>query len=191
MDQKDALTLLKKKLGTYFENDSGAELVGALDYIPLAITQAAAYIYRRAPRTSIVKYLRELQSKRSQASPLKYDIGDPRRDESASNLIITTWQISFEHIRTTRPSATELLSPMSFFDRQGILEDLLNDSKREDASSHNAEEESDTDNNIESKDDTADAFEEDLTVLRAYSLISTEVQGGSFEMHRLVQLSTR
>ena len=94
-------------------------------------------------------------------------------------------------IRTTRPSATDLLSLMSFFDRQGILEDLLNDSKREDASSHNAEEESDTDINTESEDGTADAFEEDLTVLRAYSLISTEVQGGSFEMHRLVQLSTR
>jgi len=138
MDQKDALTLLKKKPGTYFESDSGAELVGALDYIPLAITQAAAYIHRRAPRTSIVKYLKELQSKWSQGSPLNYDVGDPRRDENASNSIITTWQISFEHIRTTRPSAAELLS-MSFFDRQGIPEDLLNDSKREDASSRNAE----------------------------------------------------
>lgn len=31
----------------------------ALDYIPLAITQAAAYINRRAPRITISGYLKE------------------------------------------------------------------------------------------------------------------------------------
>ena len=192
MDQKGALTLLEKKLGIHFESESGAELIGALEYIPLAITQAAAYIYQRAPRMFISKYLEELQkSKRSRASLLNYDIGDTRRDESASNSIITTWQISFEHIRATRPSAADLLSLMSFFDRQGIPEDLLNDGKREDSSGHNTEEQRNGDIDTESEDGTADGFEEDVTILRAYSLISTEVQRGSFEMHRLVQLSTR
>ena len=192
MDQKGALTLLEKKLGIHFESESGAELIEALEYIPLAITQAAAYIYQRAPRTFISKYLEELQkSKRSRASLLNYDIGDPRRDESASNSIIMTWQISFEHIRATRPSAADLLSLMSFFDRQGIPEDLLNDGKREDASGHDTEEQSNGDIDTESEDGTADGFEEDVTILRAYSLISTEVQRGSFEIHRLVQLSTQ
>lgn len=70
MGHEDALTLLEKKLGDYHERDGGAELVRRLDYIPLAITQASAYIYRRAPRTSITKYLKEIQkSKWSQASP--------------------------------------------------------------------------------------------------------------------------
>ena len=121
MDQTNALVLLEKKLGEYFENDSRLELVKALDYIPLAITQATAYICQRASRSSITNYIKYLgKSDRTKASLLKQDTGDLHRHESASNSIIVTWQISFEHIRTTRPSATELLSLMSFFDRQGI-----------------------------------------------------------------------
>jgi len=42
-----------------------------------------------------------------------------------TNSIIITWQISFDHIRHVRPSAADLLSLMSFFDRQGISEALL------------------------------------------------------------------
>ncbi|OCL03965.1 hypothetical protein AOQ84DRAFT_226702 [Glonium stellatum] len=173
MDHDDALALLDKKLRGYVENDSGAELVQALDYIPLAITQAAAYIYQRAPRSSVAMYLRDLfRSDRSQASLLNYETGDLWRDYSASNSIIATWRISFEHIYATRPSAAELLSLMSFFDRQGIPKSLLqSDNQRADASEN--------------------GFEEDLAVLLAFSIISANVQGDLFEMHRLVQLSTR
>jgi len=35
----------------------------------------------------------------------------------ASNVILTTWQISFDYIGSKRQSATDLLSLMSFFDR--------------------------------------------------------------------------
>ena len=53
---------------------------------------------------------------------LEHDAGDLRRDGGVSNAILTIWQISFDCIRAKRRSAADLLSLMSFFDRQGILE---------------------------------------------------------------------
>lgn len=172
MDQGHALALLRKKLGTDLERDDEVELLQTLDYMPLAITQAAAYISQRAPRTTVSRYLQDLlRGDKERASLLKKDVGDSRRDGRASNSIIATWQISFEHIRQNKPSAARLLSLMSLFDRQGIPESLLNHCYQE--------------------DDVEDDFEEDIYILSSYSLIGTNVDGNVFEMHRLVQFSTK
>lgn len=171
MDQGHALALLQKKLGTDLERDDEVELLQTLDYMPLAITQAAAYISQRAPRTTVSRYLQDLRGDKERASLLKMDVGDSRRDGRASNSIIATWQISFEHIRQNKPSAARLLSLMSLFDRQGIPESLLNHCYQE--------------------DDVEDDFEDDIHILSSYSLIGMNVDGNVFEMHRLVQFSTR
>jgi hypothetical protein len=126
MDEAHALALLHKKLEGHLDMTDAAELVQTLDYMPLAITQAAAYISQRAPRINISKYLYDFRgSDKNRARLLQNDTGDIRRDSTASNSIIVTWQISFEHIRKERSSAARLLSLMSLFDRQGIPEALL------------------------------------------------------------------
>ncbi|PQE15085.1 hypothetical protein CJF31_00007170 [Rutstroemia sp. NJR-2017a BVV2] len=131
MNRTDALILFKKKLERHSGNDGDSDdnimdLVEALDCMPLAIVQAAAYISRRAPRCSIRQYLEDfLESDSRKTSLLEYKSEILRRDPQANNSIITTWQISFDHIREIQPSAADLLSLMSFFDRQGIPEDLL------------------------------------------------------------------
>ena len=90
-------------------------------FVPLAISQAAAYIQARVPRSSAEKYLAECrESEREKSRLLQYDGGDLRRDGGASNAILITWQISFDHIRSEGPSTADLLSLMSFFDRKGI-----------------------------------------------------------------------
>ncbi|KAH0533881.1 hypothetical protein FGG08_007500 [Glutinoglossum americanum] len=173
MDQSHALALLGNKLEGSFEQDDAVALVEALDYMPLAITQAAAYISQRAPRATISRYLQDLRKDgRDRAKLLDMDIGDSRRDGTASNSIIATWQISFKHIRRERPSATRLLSLMSLFDRQGIPESLLDGCYRED-------------------NDAGSDFEDDLNILTSFSLVAMDVEGHQFEMHRLVQFSTR
>ena len=173
MDQSHALALLRNKLKGSFTQDDAVALVEALDYMPLAITQAAAYISQRAPRATVSRYLQDLRKgDRDRAKLLDMDIEDSRRDGTASNSIIATWQISFEHIRRARPSATRLLSLMSLFDRQGIPESLLGGHYQED-------------NNA-----SAD-FEDDLNTLTSFSLVVTDIDGHHFEMHRLVQFSTR
>ena len=98
-----------------------AELLRALDCIPLAITQAAAYVNRRAPLISVSTYLDDFRrSDRKNDSLLNSDTGDLRRDETISNSVVTTWQVTFEQIRRERPSAAYLLLFMSFFNPQGI-----------------------------------------------------------------------
>ncbi|KAJ4305439.1 hypothetical protein N0V90_000970 [Kalmusia sp. IMI 367209] len=178
MNQEQALTLLRNQLRSSLgkdnveENEDAKALVEALDYMPLAVSQAAAYISQRAPRATVSKYLRDFRrDDHTRDKLLKVDLGDTRRDGAASNSIIATWQISFEYIHRETPSATRLLSLMSLFHRQGIPEALLKDY-------HHC--------NSESKSD----FEDDLTTLLSFSLIATDIDGSHFQMHRLVQFST-
>ncbi|KAK4148826.1 kinesin light chain [Chaetomidium leptoderma] len=201
MEQADAITLLEKKLGSLPDTDVAADLVQALDLVPLAISQAAAYIQARAPRSSPEKYLAEFrEGERKRSRLLEHDAGDLRRDGGASNAILTTWQISFDHIRFKRRSAADLLSLMSFFDRQGIPEWILNPSRiskgaiqaggrkrgfrRWDSATGG-----DTDDSTD--DDVDSGFEDDVAMLRDYCLIVADEAGDEFEMHGLVQLSTR
>jgi Tetratricopeptide repeat len=173
MDQGHALALLHKKLPRNLDTTNAIELVQTLDYMPLAITQAAAYISQRAPRITVSKYLRDLRgSDKDRATLLKNDVGDARRDGTASSSIIATWQISFEHIRKERLPAARLLSLMSLFDRQGIPETLLQYSYQEDS-------------------DIETNFEDDISTLTSYSLVTMNTEGNEFEMHRLVQFSTK
>lgn len=174
MKEEEALALLQKKLFSSVNGDDSVELIRALDCMPLAITQAAAYIEERAPRMTIARYLNELsKSDRNRARLLNKDVGDDRRDGRASNSIIATWQISFEYIRTNMPTAARLLSLMSLFDRQGIPESLLYDQ-------YGGEDEGD--------DNEEADFDDDIHTLKSFSLVEMSIDGQEFEMHRLVQL---
>ncbi|KAH7111112.1 hypothetical protein B0J11DRAFT_598995 [Dendryphion nanum] len=103
----------------------------------------------------------------SRARLLQKNVGDSRRDGQASDSIITTWQILFEHIRRQIPIVARLLSLMSLFDRQGIPEDLLcGQYEREDGSKVN--------------------FDKDIYTSTSYSLVKIGTDGSQFEMHRLV-----
>ncbi|KAF2841090.1 hypothetical protein M501DRAFT_949222, partial [Patellaria atrata CBS 101060] len=169
MNDIGAQTLLRKKLGEGIDNDGITELATALEFIPLALVQAAAYIRQRAPRCSTRQYLDQFhKSDRKKTSLLDYEGGHLRRDHEAKNSILLTWQISFDFILYTRRSAANLLSLMSFFDRQGIPEALIR-----------------TQTSID------DGFEEDILTLRNYSFIALTTDAITFDMHRLVQLATR
>ncbi|KAI4254529.1 MAG: hypothetical protein LQ352_003037 [Teloschistes flavicans] len=180
MAQAHALTLFEKKLGSLGDGNDIVELAEALEYMPLAIVQSTAYVCQSRPRYSVRQYLEDFRkSDRKKTSLLNYEAGLLRRDWEASNSIIVTWQISFEYIRRNWPSAADLLSLMSFFDRQGIPEYLIRD--RDDGL------EDDGSEDAGSKDD---GFEDDVQVLRNYSFISCDTDQ-TFEMHALVQLAMR
>ncbi|KAH6869395.1 hypothetical protein B0T10DRAFT_568921 [Thelonectria olida] len=238
MMEIDALKLLENKLGSLSDAIIAADLVRALDFIPLAISQAAAYIRSRAPRTSLERYLAEFrESEIKRTRLLGHDAGDLRRDGGASNAILTTWQLSFNHIRSQRPPAADLLSLMSFFNRQGIPEWLLKHSRntvivrcarldeRADSESEirggcllslmnlfhrrgtpkwllnssrraisAAQASTDEGTHTKSDDDHREidsGFEDDVAMLRDYCLVTVTEGEDLFEMHGLVQLSTR
>ncbi|KAL8958075.1 MAG: hypothetical protein Q9193_004798 [Seirophora villosa] len=189
MDESHALQLLRKKIVGDKDQGNAMQLVQALDYMPLAINQAGAFISRCAPRMTILKYLDIFQkSDGHQADLLNRDMGDMRRDHSQKNAIFTTWKISFEHIREQRASAARLLSLMCLFDRQGIPETLLRHRYPENLCEVGSPVNVDTD--LPANGDLG--FEEDISTLTDYSLIRmANEEGTSFEMHRLVQSSTR
>jgi tetratricopeptide (TPR) repeat protein len=187
MIEAEALSLLEKRLGTIADWGTATELVRALEHVPLAVSQAAGYIQARAPRTSLEKYLADFRGgERKRTRLLGHDGGDLRRDGSASNAVLTTWQMSFEHIRSKRRSAADLLSLMSYFNPQGIPESLLKPTDL--TSDFDSEEESNTDC---SRGGADSEFDDDVELLRDFCLVKVNDDGMEFEMHGLVQLSTR
>jgi tetratricopeptide (TPR) repeat protein len=182
MNDSEAVELLRNKLGEEL-SEGATQLVTALDCIPLAIAQAAAYINRLGQRMPIPKYLDQLKGIEGQVELLRKAAPDMRRDGKALNSVLTTWQISFEHIRQQRPSAADLLSFMSFFNPQSIPDFML----RHYTDNKNKEQ----DNLVERQTNREnDNFEEDVAFLRAFSLVDTKQREDEFEMHRLVQLAT-
>ncbi|PNP76563.1 hypothetical protein FNYG_09982 [Fusarium nygamai] len=176
MDEAQGLDLITNKLTDIFEHDAAIKLLQALDYIPLAITQAAAYINRRSPRESVESYLEAFQeSVQKRNSLLEVDLGDLRRDETVSNSVITTWKVTFEKIRQEKPSAADLLSFMSLFDHKGVPEFALH--------YYNGK--------PTHWKDKAASFEEDLDTLRSYSFVYVTANRDVFELHATVQACTR
>ncbi|PON25783.1 hypothetical protein TGAM01_v205220 [Trichoderma gamsii] len=209
MDSLEALKILENKLSQEIDQDGAIYLARALDFIPLAVNQAAAYINRRAPRVSIRSYLEEFQqSEKQKKSLLNRDAGDLRRREDVSNSVVITWQVTFEQIRQERPSAANLLLLMSFFQPQNIPEFMLSDydfviSNFEDMNDDNGEDldedsdedsdedlDEDPDEDLEDEDRDGD-LKDDLDVLRGYSLIRLSTTSGLCDMHALVQFCTR
>jgi tetratricopeptide (TPR) repeat protein len=195
MVEELALVLLEGKLGPQADDTTAKQLVAALEYMPLAVSQAAAYIKQRGPRSSIKRYLEAFEnSEQSRTSLLTVNLREHRRDTEATNSIISTWQISFEHIRQHRKSAADLLSLMSFFDNQGIPEPVLHVRHRYNPSTDHEPQWTRSENSdcADSSCGSADeGFEEDIITLRNYSFISDSPDGVVFKMHRLVQLATR
>jgi len=190
MSEADALELFAKKLGGN-DGDDATELATALEFMPLAIVQAAAYISQRAPRYSVRDYLQDFRrSERKRTSLLNHEGGHEgeqlRRDWEAKNSILITWQISFDYLQKIRPSAADLLSLMSFFDRQGIPETLLRNRSEHDISVDSDASHNNDDEDKASQSSGCDGFEDDILVLRNYSFISVNTDGISFEMHGLV-----
>lgn len=93
MTPSNAVELLKKKLeSTEQRNDKDlVELAAALDFMPLAIVQAAAYLSQGESRCSVQQYLAEFRkSDRRKTSLLDLEGGQLRRDGEAKNSIIIT-----------------------------------------------------------------------------------------------------
>ncbi|EED12700.1 kinesin, putative [Talaromyces stipitatus ATCC 10500] len=193
MDEAHARVLFDKKLGKQDEKQDKdqdiPELAAALEFIPLAMVQAAAYISDPDRGCSVRQYLNEFQKNdRKKIRLLDHKDGQFRRDWEAKNSVLMTWQISFDSIRQNRQSAADLLSLMSFFDRQGIPKSLLRDHGRQRNTELN---ESDDADDSQSESSIVDEFQDDILILRRYSLISINVDRTTFNMHSLVQLATR
>ncbi|KAJ5655131.1 hypothetical protein N7507_007081 [Penicillium longicatenatum] len=192
MLRSEALELLQKTLDQPEESQGSQQLVEELEFIPLAIAQAAGFIRNRAPRYSVSRYLKDFQQSDSEAIKLlQKEAGYFDRDWEAKNSILVTWQISFGYLRHEKPSAVELLSLMSFFDRQDIPESVIRGQPLANSRTIRTKLSDESSDGESSGPDGGPEFEDDIATLRSFSFISIRENGTSFTMHRLVQLTTR
>lgn len=168
-EDQESVNLLKAKIGDQYGEDDYVRLAIALDHVPLALVQAAAFI--DAQKISISKYLSHYdKSENDKIQLLSEDFEDEMRDKDIKNPVAATFAISFERIRKSDSQAADVLSMMSMLDAQAISTSLLP-----------------LDENISST--------KALGTLRAFSLITEASQQGQaghfFNIHRLVRLATR
>ncbi|KAH0591637.1 hypothetical protein MHUMG1_10629 [Metarhizium humberi] len=168
MSHGSAEALFLSKVAQPSQNTSRVgQLLKTVDYVPLAITQAAAYI--RKNDLDIEEYIEILHKDDSEIEALlSKDFPNLRRDSKSQNSIIRTWKVSFDAIRRRWKLSADLLSLMAVLDRQGIPKRLL----KRDSESHTE-------------------FLDNIGTLQAFSLISADRQRATFNMHRLVQIATR
>ncbi|KAL4752451.1 hypothetical protein BDW72DRAFT_171301 [Aspergillus terricola var. indicus] len=168
-DPQAAVRILEKSLIDRTLLDDGGEAVALelleqLAFLPLAITQAAAYINENSIDFS--DYIELLQDQESEVIDLlSEDFGDDWRYNEIQNPVATTWLISFQQVQQLNQLAADYLLFMACINPRDIPKSLLPEAV--------------------SKKKTTDA----VGLLKAFSFINE--QGGRLSLHRLVHLSTR
>ncbi|CAG9946682.1 unnamed protein product [Clonostachys rosea f. rosea IK726] len=170
MDVSDCVKLLHLQLDDSASTESVGRLSEQLEYIPLALVQAAAFIRENAVP---IDYYLELLMERP-VDLLGEEFEAVGRDEESLHAVATTWMISFQQIQQRNPLAGEFLSLMAFFDRQEIPRSFLL-------------------NYYERRNDGKDGVLEvtkAIGLLLSFCLIREEASQ-NITIHRLVQMTTR
>ncbi|RKK37736.1 hypothetical protein BFJ66_g12824 [Fusarium oxysporum f. sp. cepae] len=168
MDQEEAATLLKKSLvqkQLLQDETSVIELLTYLSFLPLAITQAAAYLNQtRAPIRTYLGLLRNAED--NDMRVLEREFRDNTRYRGSQNAVGTTWIVSFRQIQKSNQLAVDLLSFISCIEPKAIPQSMLPDAE-------------------------ADDLEWAIGTLCSYSFLVRREESNVFDMHSLVHTATR
>ncbi|EKJ67737.1 hypothetical protein FPSE_12108 [Fusarium pseudograminearum CS3096] len=175
MDEYEATQLLRQRVHQGDESlKTLLQLSSRLEFLPLALVQAAAFIQENC--ISVDEYLELLNgSEDDLIQLLDEEFEAVGRDSDTPRAVAQTWMLSFQKIEKQYPFAAELLSLMSLFDRQAIPIEFLE---------FYGEGKKRAESNIRMQ------LIKSLGVLKAFCFIRAEI-GGDHNMHRLVQLVTR
>ncbi|KAM0325456.1 hypothetical protein ACHAQA_007443 [Verticillium albo-atrum] len=126
MSRHEASAFLEMSVPNGFLDNRGAvtELLEQLTFLPLAISQAAAYL--RRSKITITEYL-ELMRRTPQdvVDLLSREFPDHTRYTDSKNAVATTWLISFEQIQEADPVAAKLLEFISCIEPKAIPISML------------------------------------------------------------------
>ncbi|KAI9373906.1 hypothetical protein BJX61DRAFT_355122 [Aspergillus egyptiacus] len=169
LDKQSGLEFLQKSLiekSLLDDRDAAITLLEQLTFLPLAISQAAAYINKNG--IAVSEYLLLLGEQEEEVMDLlSEDFGDERRYSDMQNPVAMTWLISFRQIQTFNQLASDYLSLMACVGPRNIPQSLLPQPA--------------------SKKKMVDA----LGLLSAYSFITFQLGKRSITLHGLVHLATR
>ncbi|KAK1973196.1 Tetratricopeptide repeat-domain-containing protein, partial [Colletotrichum cereale] len=171
-----------------------SELLTQLDHLPLAVSQAAAYI--RQTSTQVAKYLLRLKEGKKRWRILqKLEFNRHRRRE-VPNSILETWSISMEHIRQEDDIAYRLLLTLAYIHNQNIPKIFIKAAAQavvEDDTESLSSSSPSTESEEESSEDN-EAITTALARLREFSFLALRKDqsiGQTYEMHKLVQDAAR
>ncbi|RAK89252.1 TPR repeat protein, partial [Aspergillus costaricaensis CBS 115574] len=166
---QETTELLEKSLVRKSPSDNSKtvmNLLAELEYLPLAITQAAAYI--NANKSSISEYLRLLkQTEQDAVALISTEFGDKTRYRNLPNTVAKTWTMNFNKILEYDTLAANLLAFISCIEWRAIPYSILPAAYPEAR--------------------LAGA----IGTLCSYSFLERRDSGMKFDMHRLVHLATR
>lgn len=125
MTEAEARILLETTMCTDIDEEleKANELLSELDRLPLAVSQAAAYMRRTS--TPIHEYLLRLRTRMERWAILHETEFDRHRRRWVPNSVLHTWDISIEHIRQENQLAGDILYSLAFVDNQNIPLELI------------------------------------------------------------------
>ncbi|KAJ6010642.1 hypothetical protein N7451_002054 [Penicillium sp. IBT 35674x] len=126
MTMEEGITFLTKIVGedSLSGQKSTIELLEELNFLPLAIAQAGYYIYRNYGTTT--RYLELMHNTEKDRMRLaSREFHDSTRYRRMPNAVTTTWLISYNQIKSSDPSAADLLGFMSYLEPKAIPQSIL------------------------------------------------------------------
>ncbi|PCD44537.1 hypothetical protein AU210_003613 [Fusarium oxysporum f. sp. radicis-cucumerinum] len=169
MDRDEARSYLEEALIQEISSTDDEvmnRLLTLLAHLPLAITQAAAYINEN--QIPLTEYLQLLENTdRDRIELLSAEFQDDTRYEQSQDPVATTWFISFNQIRKADELASRILMFLAFVEPKAVPQSMLPEG--------------------ESKQQLIRA----IGTLCGYQFLNRRGSSEVFDMHSLVHLATR
>ncbi|RFU74991.1 hypothetical protein TARUN_7273 [Trichoderma arundinaceum] len=192
--EAEELLMISRSIEMDTVEEEIAILLEELQWLPLAITQAGAYMRRTS--TSVKEYLSLLAQSKKRWSILKRNEFDRHRRGDVPNNVLETWSISIDRIGQESEMAYRILHVISYIDNQNIPHEMITAIIRHSNKNFKKllEMEEETDDNSEADDDLEAEAVKAIMRLKEYSFIGVrQVEDGerNYEIHKLVQEAAR
>lgn len=177
MEETEATSYLERLLEKDMLEDGEVvtELLAKLEYLPLAITQAVAYIVTTS--ISIKEYLSRIQnSEKDLINLMAREFYDRTRYHDSYNAVATTWLVSFESIQQKSTVAADILMFISLIEPKEIPLAILPGGPNDLA------------DGLES---ASPALCETIGLLCSYGFLTRRNFSNKYDMHSLVHLAAR
>ncbi|KAK4678686.1 NB-ARC domain and tetratricopeptide repeat-containing NOD-like receptor [Podospora pseudoanserina] len=182
------------------ESHNAMALLAELDLLPLAVSQAAAYMGRTA--IPIGEYLSKLKRRIKRWQLFSKTEFDRHRRADVSNSVMQTWGISIEHIRQENQMAYNILHSLAFVDNQNIPLELVAKAAEITARPTRYEKTASAKSVcIKDQYEHQDEHQDDdnkvlaaIVLLQHFSFLrprTSDERYGAYEMHKLVQEATQ
>jgi tetratricopeptide (TPR) repeat protein len=168
MSLEEATNYLERSLihKALIKEDQGVtDLLKAVACLPLAITQAAAYINEN--NCTIAEYLQLFShTDQNTIELMSSEFYDDTRYKGTKNAVATTWLVSFHQIRKIDEFAARLLSFMAWIESRDIPQSILPQASEQ-------------------------QLMQAIGILLGYGFLSRRSDRKTYDMHSLVHLATR